>query len=143
MRDRDKFEVTPAQWAHVGKILGFKRKRPKKTPVFDIATTQEKGYHLRPASGFSRKHVPNYHAYECIAPDCMFEFRLRPARDPKVVKCGIQVTCPECEGLYIEWLSYGMDPSDAFLGNEEEMARAPQGSARLTRLSTRSGRPLP
>lgn len=103
----------------------------KLTPVFEIAIIPGKGYHLRKAVVLSRKHVRGLHAYECMNGECCFEFRFKWPKDPAVLEHGVQVTCPECSGLYVEWLSFELDPRDVFLGTEEEWEQVPDGSIKV------------
>ena len=130
MRDRDKLDLTPGEWSHVGKLAGLGRKRPKKTDVFELHHTDLEGLHLRRAHG-SRKHVRGYHAFECMDLDCLFDFRLRPSKDPKVLQHGRQVSCPACGSLYVEWLTFEVDPRDVYLRNDEEEEQLPWGSPRI------------
>jgi hypothetical protein len=98
----------------------------KKTDVYEIVVTQGRGYHLRKI-GVGRKRKRRLHAYECLDPGCDYDFRVTIA--PALVEDhGCQVTCPVCGSLYVEWLSYLMDPGDVFLDTSEEWGLAPAGT---------------
>jgi hypothetical protein len=104
----------------------------KRTEIYEIKVTEAKGYHLTPTSRFGRKVRRTHGAYECLNPDCHWDFRVVwPPSDPKVAEHGKQVTCPKCASLYVEWLSYDMDPLDVFLDTDEEWAQVPMGKVRV------------
>jgi hypothetical protein len=129
VRERDKFDVPLAQWRHLGKLRGLGRKRPKKTPVYELAFNETQGLHLRKlVSRPSTKNVRRMHAFECMDPDCFLDFRLRESKDPSVLQHGRQVCCPACGSFYVEWLSFEVDPSDVYLRNDEEEGFLPEGA---------------
>jgi hypothetical protein len=102
----------------------------KKTHFYEnVLSRNEKGYHLRRTAGFGRKRKRQLAAYECLDPECHYDYRVAWNED-LVEEWGAPFGCPLCGSCYVEWLSYLMDPADVFLDTEEEWALVPPGKVR-------------
>jgi hypothetical protein len=63
--------------------------------------------------------------------ECHWDFRLRWPKGPLVAKYGVQFSCPKCGSLYVEWLSFELDPQDVYLDTDEEWDACPDGVAKV------------
>lgn len=102
----------------------------KRTDVYEIRDSP-KGRVLKKASGYGIRVRRSSHAYSCLAPDCVYDFRVKWPAEKDIERHGVQVTCPICGSLYVEWLSFKFKPQDVFLTTEEEWDLVPRG--RLTK----------
>jgi hypothetical protein len=103
----------------------------RETPVYELRVTKAKGYQFVKI-GVGRKRKRRLCAYECLDPDCHYDFRV--LADPQLVEdWGLQVTCPLCESMYVEWLNVAehpfrvTDPGDVYLNTLEEWGLVPPG----------------
>ena len=101
----------------------------KRTPIYENSLNKAKGYHLRRTAGIGRKRKRQLEAYECLNPDCHYDYRILWHKD-LVEEWGGPFGCPLCGSDYVEWLSFDMTPEDVFLDTWEEWDQVPKGTVR-------------
>ena len=85
--------------------------------AFQLCLDQTGQLSIRSLS-ISRNMARRYDAYSCLSSECGFEFRLKWPKSSIVQDKGVALTCPACNGLYIEWLTFEMEPLDVYLNIE-------------------------